>query len=179
MLKKALLILLFFLGSLSPVFAQYKTENTVQTNIGNPVQGTDPNQNDCNGVYANDLKVNTWKVNYGDPQCEISGEFNKPNNPLSKIASTIQKYDAANVYRWYNVIAWCESRYDANAEGPPTYDPAYSWGLFQMGRGLNGQYDHGDVYWQDQITNAITYNKLIGGSFLYWSTRNADPANCR
>lgn len=135
-----------------------------------------PSQNTCGTKYINDIQKNTLKANYGDPTCD----FTEP-----KLADTITQLDAANKYKWYNVIAWCESHYNPNAFAPPvgiqaTLDASGAWGLFQMGTGKNGDYDHGDVYWKDQTTNAITYNKLvIGGNFAYWATRNYNPKTCK
>lgn len=167
---------IFFFSSKTPVFADYRTEASVSTDIGTPQTGsTAANNNDCGGKYRNDFNLNTvlnfGPKNFGDPGCE----FDK-----TKLATLITSLDPANKYRWYNVIAWCESRYDPNAEEVQgAVDAAHAWGLFQMGRGKNGILDHGDVPWRQQTSNAINYNKTkINGSFLYWQTRNYDPTTC-
>ncbi len=104
---------------------------------------------------------NPLKKNFGDPNCDFT------KDGLSKL---LKELDPKNADKWFNKIIPCESEYNPNAYAPFSHspDPAGTWGLFQMGRGRNGQYDHGDVEWKTQVRNAVQYNKGIGGSFDYW-----------
>lgn len=117
-----------------------------------------PTLDTCGGKYT----LNNPVGNFGDPTCTYSND---------QLYTLLQSQDPANAYDWYYKIAPCESSYIPVAYNPLAVDSAGAWGLFQMGRGLNGPYDHGDVPWQQQITNAIEYNKLITSSGIgpYWA----------
>ncbi|MCL4387339.1 hypothetical protein M1307_03010 [Patescibacteria group bacterium] len=118
--------------------------------------GEPPSNNTCNNKYTFN---NPMGKNYGDPVCS----FNK-----DLLYLTLKEQDPKYADDWYFNIVRCESSYNPNAFFAGSPDAAGAWGLFQMGRGKNGKYDHGDVAWQDQITNAISYNKMINQSFRYW-----------
>jgi hypothetical protein len=119
------------------------------------VFNTPANNNTCNGKYN---FSNPMGKNFGDPNCN----FNK-----DKLITLLRQYDPQNADFWFNVVIPCESPgYNPNlyyrcGGAGCTPDPAGAWGLFQMGRGLNGQYDHGDVNWPQQVVNATTYGKRI------------------
>jgi len=134
---------------------------------GGPVPGS--NKNTCNNTYTLN---NPRGMNFGDPNCDFKKE---------DLSAYLQKIDPANASNWYSVIAICESGYNPNAYASPatgTPDAGGAWGLFQMGQGKNGQYDHGDVYWRTQADGAVNYrNKVINGSWAYWGTRNGCAAN--
>jgi|SRR5579885_319078 len=138
--------------------------------------------------------------NYGDPNCELASlqsaqaqdkiyqlvlqteeSMNKNNPDLAKKFAAI----------WYTIIIPGESGYDPDDWAPPTgvqqqLDSGGAWGLFQMGSstpagktpvqndpstwGKNGFYDRGDVNWENQINNAVSYNHNLGCTFWYWST---------
>lgn len=108
------------------------------------------------------------------PSIILLGKFGDPTCTFTKdqLYSLLRSLDPSNANTWYYKVVPCESSYDSTEHNPQAVDPAGAWGLFQMGRGLNGQYDHGDVLpWQDQITNATAYNRLIGSpgvSGAYW-----------
>ncbi|MBP9719577.1 MAG: hypothetical protein KBD46_03830, partial [Candidatus Levybacteria bacterium] len=130
---------------------------------GGTGSGIPPTADNCGGLYtlANPLG------NFGDPTCD----FKKDD-----LYTLLKQQDPANADKWFFKIVPCESSYNPNTWRDPnilpqTPDPAGAWGLFQMGRGRNGQYDHGDVYWKDQATSAVEWNKLIGGSFGYWACK--------
>ena len=118
-----------------------------------------PTKDNCGGKY----NLNNPIGNFGDPVCDFDKQ---------KMGAQLQQEDAANAQRWDSIIE-CESTYNPNAhashESIGTPDAAGAWGLSQMGRGKNGQFDHGDVNWSLQISNMINYNKQIGGSFKYWA----------
>jgi len=152
-----------------PVFAAAVTEVEVPP----PPPGSggiQPNQDNCGGKY----ELKNPLGNFGDPNCDFS---------KNGLYGLLKNLDPANADYWFNTIVPCESGYNPNAwlTGDPNAavhspDPAGAWGLFQMGRGKNGQYDHGDVIWQEPIPsllgqafNALEYNKLISGSFAYWA----------
>ena len=129
--------------------------------------GQTANQSTCNGTYTLDNPLG----NFGDPSCQ----FNKDD-----LYTLLQQQDPAHANQWFYVIAPCESQYNANAwrdpnEKPHTPDPVGAWGLYQMGRGRNGIYDHGDVIWQEQTTNAIAYNHKLGDTFGYWACAHGRP----
>lgn len=116
----------------------------------------------CNGKY--DLNNPIAHPNFGDPICNFT------KNDLYKRLLTI---DPANASFWFSTVIPCESSYNPNAIQPPgvAVDPAGAWGLYQMGRGKNGQYDHGDVPWQIQTDTAVQYNNILfshGVGWHYW-----------
>lgn len=115
----------------------------------------------CGGKY--DLAANPLGANFGDPLCE----FVDP----TMLYTLLQQTDPPNADFWY-VCALLESSRNPNAyaghAAVGTPDPAGAWGLFQMGRGLNGPLDRGDVDWQTQTTNAISYSKKLKSLKEYW-----------
>lgn len=125
-----------------------------------PGENQPPNQDTCNGKY----KLNNPLGNYGDPSCNFTEDL---------LFEQLQQLDPANAKYWFDVVVKCESSYNPNAYADHsvvgTPDPVGGWGLFQMGRGKNGQYDHGDVIWQNQTSNAITYNNNLARKWRYWA----------
>ncbi|OGD94879.1 hypothetical protein A3F02_03610 [Candidatus Curtissbacteria bacterium RIFCSPHIGHO2_12_FULL_38_9b] len=144
---------------------------------GEPPGGgtTPPNQDNCQGKY----ELNNPLGNFGDPNCDFSKD---------KLHRLLKTLDPLYADYWYGRIIVCESGFNPNnwLTGDPNADwhspdPAGAWGLLQMGRGKNGQYDHGDVVWkrpeapsmEGQVYNAVQYNKWLislGMPFAYWST---------
>lgn len=124
--------------------------------------GYPPTLDNCNGAY----QLNNPVGNFGDPLCD----FKKDD-----LYTQLQQQDPRNADFWFYQVVRCESSYSPNSYRDPntiprTPDAAGAWGLFQMGRGKNGQYDHGDVPWQQQIFNAVNYAKLIPSIGAYWAT---------
>lgn len=119
------------------------------------IENISPNNDNCGGEYT----LSTQLGNFGDPNCDFTKDG---------LYSLLQGVDSANADFWYFTIVPCESSYNPNAHNPNAVDADGGWGLFQMGRGRNGEYDHGDVSWQRQASNAVNYNSLIGNSFAYW-----------
>lgn len=130
--------------------------------------GSAPTASNCGGIY-NPTK-NPLNANFGDPACTFNrNDFHKKLKELDPTQADI----------WYQ-IASCETggTYDSNAFNPVSTSGT-AWGLFQMGheaypqynipRQMNTQYDRGDVEWNTQASNAVTYNRQIGGSFAYWA----------
>ena len=122
-----------------------------------------PTQDNCGGKYSLKNPIG----NFGDPQCDFE---------ISKLGAELKRLDEPNAYKWDKIVE-CESSYIPNAyashESIGTPDLAGAWGLFQMGRGKNGVYDHGDVNWPLQISNAINdnYKRVVPAglpSFRYW-----------
>ncbi|MCR4324716.1 MAG: hypothetical protein NUV69_03435 [Candidatus Curtissbacteria bacterium] len=148
--------------SLTPVDQQDPTLRSAGcSDFGQSAPGSHPvTADNCGGKYA----LNNPLGNFGDPACDFSFEL---------MSQMVQAEDPANFSTWLTIIAG-ESSYGPNAYRPhqqagadDTPDTAGAWGLFQMGRGKNGTFDHGDVPWRVQITNAINYNKSIT-PFCYW-----------
>ncbi len=141
------------------------TNEAVGSVIGVPGGGGNkpPNDSNCGGKY--NLTENPTGKNFGDPLCSFDKDTQLPQ--------MLQQLDPANADLWYT-IARCESTFNPNAYNPAAVNPAGAWGLIQMapaGKG-NGEYDAGDVPWQQQISNGINYNnKVIGGNFAYWQGR--------
>lgn len=118
------------------------------------------NQDTCGGTYT----LSNPKGNFGDPSCNFDKDA---------LYTLLQQNDPANADYWFNVVIKCESSYNPNAHADHatvgTPDAGGAWGLYQMGQGKNGQYDHGDVAWQLQSTNAVTYNNNLGNlKWRYW-----------
>ena len=126
----------------------------------------------CNNKY--NLQLNPLKKNFGDPNCD----FDK-----NKLYTLLKQKDPANANKWFYTVltSTCHGGgFDPNfyEKCIPTatdscggYDPTGMWGLFGMGLGRNGAYDHGDVVWTDQVSNAINYNNILhqtGRDFYYW-----------
>jgi hypothetical protein len=126
-----------------------------------PGAGSPPTNNSCGGKY--NIASTPIGANFGDPECNFT------KDDLYKL---LEQLDPQNANKWYFKIVPCESGYNPNAYNGTAVDPAGAYGLYQMGAGKNGQYDHGDVDWATQTSNAVTYNKdLIGGTFAYWGCR--------
>lgn len=123
--------------------------------------GAPASADSCGGKY--NLADTPVGANFGDPDCGFTKD---------DLYNLLAQIDPSNADRWYFKIVPCESGYNPNAYNGAAVDAAGAFGLFQMGRGKNGQYDHGDVDWATQASNAITYNKdLIGSSFAYWACK--------
>lgn len=130
---------------------------------GNPDIGENPapNATTCGGRITIN---NPDGTNFGDPDCTFT---------VDKLSAMLKREDPENADYWFSVVIPCESPgYDPNlyyrsGAAGDTPDPSGAWGLFQMGRGLNGQYDHGDVAWPQQIINATTYRRNV--SWRYWA----------
>lgn len=130
-----------------------------------------PTSTNCNGVYTLDNPIG----NFGDPDCFVA-----QNNAQAKseMYALLKSLDPVHADGWFLKVIPCESipSYNPNSHsaqaaiGSP--DAAGVWGLFSMGRGLNGEYDHGDVPWRDQISNAVNYGKILTSNGLalgeYW-----------
>lgn len=139
--------------------------------------------NSCSGKYASYIsgRNNLLPKNYGDPQCSFTKD---------KLYAFLMQQENRNtkfVNYWFYDIIPGESGYNPNAFAPPVgeqarIDAGGAWGLFQMGSstppgsqppapGKNGPYDRGDVNWEVQATNAITYNRTkLQCDFWYWAT---------
>jgi hypothetical protein len=137
------------------------TDTSGLVNVGTQV-GAPPNTNTCGGKYSLN---NPMGKNFGDPNCDFTKDA---------FYNLLKQYDPANADYWFTVVVPCESPgYDPNlyyrcGAAGCTPDPAGAWGLFQMGRGRNGEYDHGDVAWPQQTLNATTYRKNAG-KWNYWA----------
>lgn len=157
---------------------------------GGDGSGVPPNQDTCNGVYGSGAKnINDGGQhngdNFGDPTCELAVSYPSDGGPPTLFVDLLNQLDPQNASIWTQIAA-CEA---------PGYDPnnvtdfggtSKPWGLFQMGAsghseggtwvdvpyqtgdGQNGPYDRGDVYWRDQVSNAINYNKQLGIKWSYW-----------
>ncbi len=102
------------------------------SDFGAPIPGTNPTtQDNCGGKY----ELKNPLGNFGDSSCNFSFEG---------LSGAIQKQDPSNLSNWLSIIA-LESYTGPNAYNAAAIDPQGAWGLVQMGRGRNGQYDHGDV----------------------------------
>lgn len=142
-------------------------------------EGAPPTADNCNGAYA----LNNPVGNFGDPDCYFAS--NK-EQAMSELYDLLKTYDPANAYNWYFKVIPCESvpSYNPNshssAEEIGSPDSAGVWGMFSMGRGLNGEFDHGDVVWRNQVVNALTYGNnlkriglpLAGEDGGYWECWN-------
>lgn len=131
---------------------------TISARITSTGGGAPPSLEACSGRY--DLASTPLGTNFGDPECN----FTKDDLYL-----LLKSLDPASADKWYYQIVPCESQYYPLAYNGAAVDSAGAWGLFQMGRGKNGQYDHGDVAWQTQASNAVNYNALINNGFAYWA----------
>lgn len=123
----------------------------------------------CNGKYTTNGSGGSYYTpnlnttgNFGDPSCDYS--YNELYNVLWSL-------DSAHAFYFWSTIVPCESGNNPNATFFGSPDPAGAWGLFQMGRGKNGQYDHGDVIWRQQASNAINYHIGLGHGYGYWQCR--------
>jgi hypothetical protein len=136
-----------------------------QTPSGAPGGNVPPNTSTCGGKYR---LTNPRKKNFGDPSCNFT---------KNDLFTLLKQQDPANATKWFNTVVSCESGYNPNAYASPatgTPDKGGAWGLFQMGQGKNGTYDHGDVEWRLQASNAVNYNnKVIKGNWRYWACAKA------
>lgn len=144
-----------------------------------------PNENDCNGKYKWNLQNNKLlPKNFGDPNCTLD-EPRERNN----LYNLLKEKDPTNADFWFYEIVQRESSYNPNAWGCIRYSsllrictgspqPKGAWGLFQMksadppGKAGTGT-TRGDIIWQEQLENAIGWNKTItkaGLPFRYWGT---------
>lgn len=158
--------------------------NSMDTIVGTP-QGNIPSgftTNDCNGTYnLTSQSLDSTKFfpryapgNFGDQNCEFTrNNFAQAKNNLYNL---IHQLDPGYEYIWFSVIIPQESGYDPNAWAPPVGTQAQlngsgAWGLLQMGssKNGNGQFDRGDVNWNTQMQNAITYNNNLNtGNYGGW-----------
>lgn len=140
-------------GNVSP-----STITPITSPSSSPAPSGDPTST-CGGKY--DLNYPIPHTNFGDPVCDFT---------KNGLFTLLQQLDPANASFWFNTVVTCESGYNPNAIQNPAIavDPAGAWGLFQMGRGRNGQFDHGDVPWREQARNAVTYNNNLFNLHLGW-----------
>lgn len=138
-----------------------------------------PTAENCGGEYTLANPVG----NFGDPDCYFASS---KEQAMSELYDLIKAQDPSNAYNWYMKVIPCESvpPYNPNshssAEAIGSPDSAGVWGMFSMGRGLNGEFDHGDVPWRSQVTNALTYGNnlkqlgipLAGEDGGYWDCWN-------
>lgn len=162
-----------FTFTLSPVQDDIIVNNSIYAILASnqSLGGANPTTTNCNGAYSLDNPIG----NFGDPDCFFA---ENDAQAKSELYSLLQKQDPSNAYEWYLKVVPCESvpPYNPNSHSTQAQinspDPAGVWGLFSMGRGLNGEYDHGDVAWRQQVSNAINYGKLLTSNGLalgeYW-----------
>ncbi len=148
-----------FTFTLRPTAPDILITNTVYAGVASGASaGANPTANSCSGKY--NLATSPIGANFGDPDCQFTKDA---------LFRLLQSLDPSNANKWYFEIVPCESGYNPNAYNGSAVDPVGAWGLFQMGQGRNGQFDHGDVGWSSQTSNAVTYNRdLINSSFAYW-----------
>ena len=137
---------------------------------------TPANAENCDGYYSLDnvYNVDGTGANFGDPACTMLTE-RRPSDK-DKLYAMLQELDPQYAIDWFTQIIPCESNFNPNVfasqESIGTPDPAGAWGLYQMGRGRVNEFDHGDVAWEKQTTNAINYNRILlnqGDDFMYWA----------
>lgn len=135
-----------------------ETGNAINIGTSGTTKGSPPNTTTCGGKYSLN---NPMGKNFGDPDCNFTKD---------DLYSLLKQYDPENADYWFSVVVPCESSYNPNALQDPSVavDPAGAWGLYQMGRGKNGEYDHGDVAWPQQTFNATTYRRNAG-KWTYWA----------
>jgi len=124
---------------------------------------------DCNGKYY--IEGSGGGNRYKTPYLDTTGNFGDPdcNYSTTQLYNILWSMDPSwHTDYFFNTVISCESGYNPNAYNPDAKDPAGAWGLFQMGRGKNGQYDHGDVPWDQQAKNAVIYHILLGHGWGYW-----------
>lgn len=162
-----------FTFTLSPVQDDIIVNNSIYAILASnqSLGGANPTATNCNGAYSLDNPIG----NFGDPDCFVA-----ENNAQAKseMYALLKSLDPTHADGWFLKVIPCESvpSYNPNSHsgqaaiGSP--DVAGVWGLFSMGRGLNGEYDHGDVPWRDQISNAVNYGKILTSNGLslgeYW-----------
>lgn len=133
-----------------------------------------PTSNTCNkyGGIMGTIKTDFPTIsdrNYGDPVCSYTP---------AKFKRVIEDTET-NRENWnfWNDIADCES---GSPNGYTKNSIGGSWGKFQMRRSFPNPFkpwtqtdDRGDVVWQKQIVNAVSYNnslKAKSDNFGYWGT---------
>jgi hypothetical protein len=128
------------------------------------------NKSTCSGKY----QLTSPLGNFGDPQCNFTRQA---------LGTEESQLDSAHKFTW-DCIARYESgggtSYDPNAYNGNSTSGEGAYGLFQMnppGKG-NNQYDNGGVNWPVQLSNAVNYNKGLGGNFGYWGTYYTNGGPC-
>lgn len=137
--------------------------------------GIPANTTDCGSAYYKQyMDMTPDHLNFGDPNCEVVDAFNTPT-ARDTMYEQMTSIDPTYASIWYFCISYNESRWLPVAYLGASTSGQGAYGLFQMnpaGRG-NGQYDVGNVYWKDQMQNAVNYNNLVlNGSFDYWRGEN-------
>ncbi|OGH19267.1 MAG: hypothetical protein A3F31_03035 [Candidatus Levybacteria bacterium RIFCSPHIGHO2_12_FULL_38_12] len=131
--------------------------------------------NNPSRLYVDLPTGNPAGINFGDPACTFAGNLGERTD---KLGETLNRLDSVNKTLWL-FLADRESSYSPNAYNGGSSSGKGAYGLMQMnpnGKG-NNQYDAGDVVWENQIENAINYNKLtINNSFCYWEPVKHDTA---
>lgn len=151
-------------------FISYTVSARSVAGAGIPASSTD-----CGSAYYKQyMDMTADHLNFGDPNCEVVNAFNTPT-ARDIMYEQMKSIDPTYAYIWYFCISYNESRWLPVAYLGASTSGQGAYGLFQMnpaGRG-NGQYDVGNVYWKDQMQNAVTYNnQVINGSFDYWRGEN-------
>jgi uncharacterized repeat protein (TIGR01451 family) len=149
-----------------------------------------PNKDTCGGIYDSISQGGQHNGdNFGDPSCTLaksqrtSYEFKGHHwdGVPQGLIDLLKQLDPDNVGYWIGISSCEAPGFDPNNVSVAVNGSAY--GLFQMGSsysggketpygtsdGLNGKYDRGDVNWQNQISNAVNYNKQVGGNWTYWA----------
>ncbi|HWY79715.1 MAG TPA: hypothetical protein VNW29_05135 [Candidatus Sulfotelmatobacter sp.] len=147
--------------------------NLQSTNSGSTGANLPPNSNTCSGFYLHYMSMEPSHQNYGDPNCELVKK--DPNGVLisdkDAILKQLQSIKPTEAMGWWMCVIPRESDYNANAYLKASTSGFGAYGLVQMnptGKG-NGQYDNGEVNWQQQLSNGITYNDtMINHTFTYW-----------
>jgi hypothetical protein len=149
-------------------------------NLSNSISGGNasnlpPNSNTCSGMYAHYMSIEPSHKNYGDPNCQLVKKDSNGTPIFDKdaILKQLQQIKASEATAWFICVVPNESGYNANAYLRASTSGNGAYGLVQMnptGKG-NGQYDNGEVNWQNQLSNGINYNdKVIHHNFSYWPT---------
>lgn len=172
-----------FILTVKPILDDTYVENQAwaeEVGASTPINSggdTPANSETCDGYYSlnNPYNADGSGANFGDPTCSLLVGI-KPSDK-DKLYTLLKQLDPQYADQWFVNIIPCEAPgYNPNTyashESIGTPDPVGAWGLFQMGRGRNGEYDHGDVDWRKQTSNAINYNKYlesIGRKWEYWA----------
>ncbi len=172
----------FFL-TIRPLNTDFYVENQAwaeEVGASTPIHSggdTPANSETCEGYYDlnNPYHKDGTGANFGDPSCSLL--TNRRPSDKDKLYTLLKDLDPQHADEWFFNIIPCEAPgYNPNTyashESIGTPDPVGAWGLYQMGRGRNGEFDHGDVDWRKQTTNAINYNKYlvtIGRQWEYWA----------
>jgi hypothetical protein len=162
-------------------YATYIGSSSSASTTTTPTGGKNipPNNNTCSGHYDFSKWPNKNPLaekgagNFGDPECTLD----EPAK-LDQFYALIRQLDPTHEKAW-DAIAACETGHTYSPNSFYSASPAGgAYGLFQMGGAgqlgtpktqNSSEFDRGDVPWQQQISNAISYNKtVIGESFHYW-----------